>query len=549
MCIHAHILHYPYNPPVFSKYDFRHDIQQKKSWKFRYFSEHIMPNTLSRRDFLKITSLSFGYPLLKNPLTSRWLENTTTPNILFVVYDAFSATHMSLYGYPRETTPNINHLAKKAIVYHQHYASGHWTFPGTTSLLTGVAPWSHRGFNRGDTIIPPFNTENLFSYFKDYYSLAYTHNNVSDEVLTKLRAYLDEHIPRTELLTYKAFLLNTILSNDFDAAAISKRRITEISEEGYASSLFLSHLTELINAFTERELRKNFVSPPKVEGSNDLFMLEDTTNWTIEQSNKLQRPYLAYIHNFPPHFPYVVRNDFAETFEDDGYVPVRKPEHFFTKITYTPNQKTDQFRLDYNRAIRYIDAEFGRLMDDLEQSGQLENTIVVLTSDHGEVFERGMVRHNRPVFYQSAVHVPLLIFMPGQKERIDIHETTSALDIIPTLLYLTGKTIANKLEGIILPPFAETDSNRSIFAMDASDNPANEKLSIYTAMIRKGPYKFTQYYGYPQIPNGSSYFELYNIQEDPEELTNLVDTAPKIAEELRTELDAMIAKKDQPYNG
>ncbi|HKJ28019.1 MAG TPA: sulfatase-like hydrolase/transferase, partial [Anaerolineales bacterium] len=213
------------------------------------------------------------------------------------------------------------------------------------------------------------------------------------------------------------------------------------------------------------------------------------------------------------------------------------------------NEETDAFRLAYNQAIRYVDVEFGRLMEGLEQSGQLENTIVILTSDHGEMFERGLTEHTRPVYYQSSIHVPLLIFMPGQKERVDIHETTSALDIIPTLLHLTGKTSPDILEGEVLPPFAETDPDRSIFVMDARDNPPEENLSLYSAMIRKGPFKFTQYFGYPQLPNHVPFYELYNVVEDPEELENLVDKEVAVAKQLQDELDQKILEKDKPVRG
>jgi arylsulfatase A-like enzyme len=508
-----------------------------------------MSQKFSRRDFLKLSSLYLSYPFLYKSFGPHRLEDSDKPNILIVVYDAFSAEHMSLYGYDRETTPNINRLAKKAIVYHQHYAGGHWTYPGTTSLLTGVLPWSHRGFTRGTKIAQPFDTENIFSYFNEYYSLAYTHNNVSDEVLKKLSTPLDQHYPKKNLLYYKAPILNNFLKNDFDAAAISKRRITEINEEGYASSLFLSHLTESINAIKERELRKTFIVPPEITGSKELFMLEDATDWMIEQLKELPRPYLSYVHLFPPHDPYVVRNDFANTFVNDDYFPIRKPDHFFTRIRYHDNESTDKLRLAYNQAIRYVDVEFGRLMENLEKDGQLDNTIVIMTSDHGEMFERGLTEHNRPVFFQSVIRVPLMIFMPGQKERLDIFEPTSALDIIPTLLHLTGKTQPSILEGTVLPPFTEYDPYRSVFSMDARNNPPEEKLSLYTAMIRKGPYKFTQYFGYKQLPNKKDYFELYNLEEDPEELDNLVDKETEIARELRSELDKKIAEKDQPLKG
>ena len=505
--------------------------------------------TISRRDFLKLSSLSLASSLLPMRAKEAGLKEQKLPNILIIVFDALTATQMSLHGYYRDTTPNINRLTEKAIVYHQHYAGGHWTYPGTMSLLTGVLPWSHRGFTRGIKTAAPYDKENLFTYFNDYHTLAYTHNYVADDVLHELHAGIAEYIPKTTLYIYKSILLNSILSKDDDIATISKRRITNKKEEGYTSSLFLSNLTELINAWRERAIRENFIVPPKVAGSGELYLLEDANDWMVQKTADLQRPYLGYIHLFPPHEPYVIRNDFVDLFRNDGYKPIRKPTHFFTKIKFSSYEETDSYRLAYNQAVRYVDAEFGKLMRTLENRGQLDNTIVILTSDHGEIFERGLTEHIRPVFYQAIVQVPLLIFMPNQVERVDIHETTSALDIIPTLLQITGKQKPAHLEGSTLPPFNNPSPTRPIFVMDARNNPPKERLSLYTAMLQKGPYKFTQYYGYKQLPNNQPYYELYNLEEDPEELENLVEKEINVAKDLRNELDEKIFEKDLAQDG
>jgi arylsulfatase A-like enzyme len=87
--------------------------------------------SISRRDFLKLSSLV--PPAFY-----------TLPNILILIFDSWTRANSSLYRYPRETTPNITRRAEKAIVYHNHYASGHYTYPSTASLLTGVLPWTQK---------------------------------------------------------------------------------------------------------------------------------------------------------------------------------------------------------------------------------------------------------------------------------------------------------------------------------------------------------------------------------------------------------------------
>ncbi|MDH5646998.1 MAG: sulfatase-like hydrolase/transferase, partial [Candidatus Heimdallarchaeota archaeon] len=89
-------------------------------------------------------------------------------NILIIVFDTLSAENISLYGYARETMPNLSRIADRATVYHQHYAGGPFTTPGTASLLTGTYPWTHRAFGIQGKVIDKFIDKNIFSLFSDY---------------------------------------------------------------------------------------------------------------------------------------------------------------------------------------------------------------------------------------------------------------------------------------------------------------------------------------------------------------------------------------------
>ena len=106
-----------------------------------------MNSKINRRDFLKLTALlTLASSSLVHTLNSVAAQTgkITQPNILIIVFDVLSALHLPLYGYPRDTAPNISRFAQKATVFHNHYAGGNYTTPGTASLLTGALPWSHR---------------------------------------------------------------------------------------------------------------------------------------------------------------------------------------------------------------------------------------------------------------------------------------------------------------------------------------------------------------------------------------------------------------------
>src|ERR1700681_1560636 len=108
-----------------------------------------MPRTPNRRDFLKLAALApvagAAARLAMQPNTPAPQSNR--PNVLFIVFDTLSAKHMSLYKFPRATTPNIDRFARHSTVFHNHHSGGNFTSPATASLLTGAYTWSQRGFN------------------------------------------------------------------------------------------------------------------------------------------------------------------------------------------------------------------------------------------------------------------------------------------------------------------------------------------------------------------------------------------------------------------
>src|SRR5512146_2534977 len=135
-----------------------------------------MPH-LSRRDFLKLGSALSAAAALSVQRRGVPAASGDRPNILVFVFDALSAKNLSLYGYRRNTTPNLERFAGRATDYHQHYSAGSFTTPGTASLLTGLYPWTHRAINESGLIARDLVDRNLFRILgKDYYRLAYSQN-------------------------------------------------------------------------------------------------------------------------------------------------------------------------------------------------------------------------------------------------------------------------------------------------------------------------------------------------------------------------------------
>ena len=208
-----------------------------------------------------------------------------------------------------------------------------------------------------------------------------------------------------------------------------------------------------------------------------------------------------------------------------------------------------KLRTVYDEFIPYADREFGRFFDNLEKSGLLENTWVVLTSDHGEMFERGIPKHSTPVLYEPVIRIPLMIFEPGRKSRTDIYSNTSAVDILPTLLHVTGQKPVDWTEGVVLPPFgSKPDVDHSVHTIQAKLNKQYKPIEIATVTLVKNRYKLQYFFGYDELGGSDSErIELYDLKADPEELNNLYASKRETATELLGEIKKKIRVADKPY--
>src|SRR5512143_981122 len=152
-----------------------------------------MGSSPNRRDILKMLAL-----LPASLYFSRLAETAARPpaspdarNVLIVLLDALTAKNIQLYGYPRRTMPNLARMADRATVYHSHYSAGNFTTPGTSSLLTGTYPWTHRAVGLGRKVLESMRHRSMFAFFDDYYRTAYSHNNFVNTLLRQFFADID----------------------------------------------------------------------------------------------------------------------------------------------------------------------------------------------------------------------------------------------------------------------------------------------------------------------------------------------------------------------
>jgi arylsulfatase A-like enzyme len=506
-------------------------------------------NIVNRRDFLKTLGVS---PILlldtsriltsKNNIFSGTLNDL--PNILVLVFDALSSKNMSLYGYPRHTTPNIERFAQNATVFHRHYASGNFTTPGVASLLTGAYPWSHRAFNLRGTTNKIYSYSNLFtSLNRQYHTFAYTHNPLAYILFHQFQEDIHKLTNISELCLAYMSATDSVFNRDYPVAM--EGEILSFRNFSYPSgSLFFSYLN-YFERFSRRFLinkKYHDLFPRGIPASLldappsfSFFLLEDAIDWLQIQLNESPKPFFGYIHLLPPHYPYNTRKDFINQF-NDNWEPPSKPEHHFSmgrSKDFLNLERRDR-RL-YDETIAYADSEFGRLYEYMQLQGILDNTIVIFTSDHGEMFERGIIGHNTPTLYEPVINVPLIMSIPGHYGRRDIHGPTNDIDLFSTLLHIANMPIPPGNEGHLLPIFERDEMNteRSAFSIVARENSKDKPLEKFTVALMKNQFKLIHYAGYEDLPSD---FELYDLKNDPEELNNLYDESTPKSIFLKEEL-------------
>ncbi len=509
-----------------------------------------MNSRLNRRDFLKLAgALPLGYATSQAARSlglPNLMQQDGRKNVLVLVFDAWSAYNISLHGYQRETMPNLARLAERAIVYHNHFSASNFTSSGTASLLTGTLPWTHRALRGGDEVAQDFVSRSIFSAFKDYYRITYTHNGWANTLLEQFQADIDELVPWKSLFlrSYDGFI-HSLFKNDDDSASVAWTRNMNVKQDGYSYSLFLSHLYGELQKNRYADLKQTF--PRGIPSTGDVgseFLLESAIDWTGSRLPRIPQPFVGYFHFLPPHGPYNAPIDYIGHFESDNLRPLDKPQDLFTaRVPYSALLKR---RAEYDEFILYVDREFGRLFDQLESAGLLQNTVIALTTDHGEMNERGISGHSTNALYQPVIRVPLLIFDPDQPARVDVHTPTSAVDLLPTLLHLTGQPIPDWTEGVVLPPYAEPTPGRSVYAVKASKNGQFDPLAHASVALIKDNHKLIYYFGY-QERGVDELVQLYDIQADPEEMTDLSTSQKNVSTQMLDELKTKLEEVNKPY--
>jgi len=373
-------------------------------------------------------------------------------NIVLVTIDTLRPDHCSAYGYHRPTTPFLERLAAEGVLFTRAYSTSSWTVPAMASLFTSLHPRSH-GVVRG--------------FVEDAESRI-----VNQSILE------ESHLTLPEVLReagYRTFAVST------------NAHCTP--ETGFGQGF--DHFRSL------------------------WFQAADKANSEIRELREeisVSEPFFLWIHYFDPHAPYRARSPWIEDFaarEDlareweslsSGQIELRREE-----VVSDPAVIESLVDL-YDSEIAYCDRAMEKIFSELSL---LENTLVVVTSDHGESFlERNLLHHGTSL-YEEQIKIPLVIRLPEGARRHRVETPVNIIDLFPTIVDLAGLDLPSGLQGRSLR--REIEGEPSAGEVTITDL---EKKKILRS-VSEGGWKLISERNSEKPP------ELYNLEEDPGETRDL----------------------------
>jgi arylsulfatase A-like enzyme len=418
-----------------------------------------------------------------------------TPNVVLIIWDTVRAASLSLYGYERETTPNLERLAGESVVFDNAFSPAPWTLPSHAAMFTGVHP---------------------------------------DRLSADWLEPLDDHVATlAEVLGQRGYRTGGFVANTYFAGRESglSRGFAHYDDFPILSVQQLVRSTALGRRIIRApRLVKAFDLDPSMELKPARTVTDEALDWITARRD---RPFFAFLNYLDAHSPYSPPAKYATKF---GTRTRDERLNFGDGRRLTPDEL--QAEVDaYDAAIAYLDDELNRLIVALDSAGILEHTVLVVTSDHGEEFGEHDVYLHGSTLYDRSLHVPLVIRAPFSSGSTRRGEWVSLRDLPSTILALA------RIEGSPLPgeplPVATLPDDTTRLERDTMTASVSRRPGVparYPAArgrivaVMMDPWKY--------IRGGNGAEELFDLRADRDERTNLIGTAsPDVLAVLRERAD------------
>jgi len=466
------------------------------------------------------------------------------PNILWICTDQQRYDTIGALGYTHVSTPNIDHLIESGTVFTHAYCQSPICTPSRASFLTGM-----------------------------YASAVHVNGNGL------------EYFPDNPPLVTKLFA-----DVGYDCGLIGKLHLASASQgieprtnDGYRYWQY-SHAPR-----DDWPIGHDYANWVRTNGSVLANLVPDPdgvppefhqTTWCAEKTidficQQREQPWLASVNIYDPHPPFNAPREYRDMFDPaqmpgalfresdlieqdrlacaDFQSQVRRPEELDINNRYYSLEKDLPYgqgdvrllQAAYAAMIKQVDDQLGRILDALEVSGQRDNTIVIFTSDHGEMLgDHGLIQKGCR-FYEGLVRVPLIFSWPGHiKAGLRSDALVELSDKAPTLLQLVDEEVPDHMTGKSLLPILKGDASPSYhrdFVRCEYYDALQAPDGTFATMYRDQQYKLVVYHG-------RAYGELYDLEEDPDEFDNQWETPAFIATRaklMKSSFDASMLAMDR----
>ena len=454
-----------------------------------------------------LIAVATGAPVVKETLALRQLPAAPSgaPNVLFIILDTVRGGSLSLLGYKDRTTPNLEQLGQRGIVFERAVAPSPWTLPTHASVLTGRPP---------------------------------------HELSANFNVPLDDTYPTlAEVLSQNGYATGGFVANQFNADyehGISRGFAhwedypVTLGQIAYNSALIRRFVYDGRQGRQNSRLLQALGLELRIGEKNADRINADALRWMSKHDD---RPTFTFLNYFDAHYPYAAPPS----------LPGQEPTAAASRWSFRARvhrafrggrqrgvsvEDERELQRAYEAEIAALDAQVGDLLREMESEGALDNTLVVVSSDHGEEFgEHGKYEHGNDVF-MTQVHVPLIISFPRRLPsgaRIDA--PVGIRHLAATILDLTGVADSAALPGRTL----------AVLWAGAPGNVGNplsvleKRNELHASLVTP-----THHYIYA---NGTEH--LYDYRSDPAELRDLAGDpwAPDTLRRLRRELIARLASE------
>jgi len=391
------------------------------------------------------------------------------PNILLISIDTLRADHLGCYGYDRPTSPTLDRLATEGVLFEDCSAPAPWTIPSHVSLLTGLYPNQH-------------GARSMDPGMWDVDKLA-------------------------EVLKAKGYATGAVINHYLLQDARLKL------QEGFDSFKYVSEII----------IRPD---PSQVHDAGEQWL-----------AKRRERPFFLFLHFFDVHSDYVSLPKYEQQFvgEYSGHATGKTLQLMDAMLGGTALDEADiRHLIDlYDAGICQIDAGIKRMLNALKANDLFDDTIVVITSDHGEQFmEHGSVLHGQNHF-QEVIRVPLIMRGPGIPKGRRVQTMASLIDVMPTLLSLLDVPAPAGLDGIDLAPLWDDDPAQAADRYLFAEADHGYRQSDQKRVVRNSRFKL-------HFDRLDESIELYDLESDPGEQHNVAADHKDVVKSLRKELAAFM---------